>query len=809
MNAKTRSYSIIAISFWVACIGSLYFHTACKWGKGFDFEGPHAKNSLPIDKPAFYHLLTLSLSKKQLSLPIDPDKNLSELKDPCNPENWRPHNILPDASYYKGKYYIYFGITPVIVLFLPWYLLNGWFFPQWIAALLFSFIGYLVSILCVIDFWEITFTKFKRGGPLGSPLNASITAISLGMGSFLPHLLQMSWVYEIAQECAYCFSMIGLWAFLRAWKSNKNIRNSCIWLFIAGFSMAMAVGSRPGFIIMGFTTLPSLVILFKSHKYRLLYWTSFIVPYIGYGLCLGLYNKLRFDKFSEFGFSYQLNNDPQFFHRFHPDLFLVNLRDYLILPPKFFQNYPYVSLRWDWLLPDWLTIHTGSLSIGGLWVFPGILLILLFPLLWKKTDEFTKKVLLILIFTGAFQLFLISSVSHCGRYIFDFMPYFVMASLIIGFISIEKLTFIWKYVALIALFFSAVNATFVSFMCSRLGWEVSISGTPAEIENHYTEVIKYNSRDAEAHFLKGLYLLKQNKNDLAIQELGEAVSLDPNYQMAMFHLANAFFVNDNKAEALNMYAAAFRIGMDATLCYKGMANIMLKVGRFNEAIKYLNIAIASSQKKDDVLLGLLQSATDGVRQKEDSIASLRYVVEQSPSNQKNLLNLGNALFEIGDEKECIPLMIKALTISSGSIELQNRLAWMLATARDHSLRNGVEALKLSLRVNNESEFKKPEYLETLAAAYAAKGEYAQAFEVCGQALELANRSQALSVAMRDFIGSKKDEEIACNLRVEMKLYKNGYPYDLPGLTSPDTSPSSSLQVTPMINSTIGSSMPIK
>ena len=47
-----------------------------------------------------------------------------------------------DTAYYNGKYYCYFGILPVLVYYLPYYLLTGEAFP--------TFAGILINTACII-----------------------------------------------------------------------------------------------------------------------------------------------------------------------------------------------------------------------------------------------------------------------------------------------------------------------------------------------------------------------------------------------------------------------------------------------------------------------------------------------------------------------------------------------------------------------------------------------------------------------------------------------------------------------------------
>jgi hypothetical protein len=67
----------------------------------------------PESTDKLYALLTYAFLAGKTSLPVEPDARLLALPDPYRPA--APYRIQ-DASLYKGKYYIYFGPTPAIIL---------------------------------------------------------------------------------------------------------------------------------------------------------------------------------------------------------------------------------------------------------------------------------------------------------------------------------------------------------------------------------------------------------------------------------------------------------------------------------------------------------------------------------------------------------------------------------------------------------------------------------------------------------------------------------------------------------------------
>jgi tetratricopeptide (TPR) repeat protein len=93
---------------------------------------------------------------------------------------------------------------------------------------------------------------------------------------------------------------------------------------------------------------------------------------------------------------------------------------------------------------------------------------------------------------------------------------------------------------------------------------------------------------------------------------------------------------------------------------------------------------------------------------------------------------------------------------------RNNLAWLLATSPDASIRDGNRAIEFAKQAVQLSRGKNPNYLRTLAAAFAESGRFAEAKETARQALQAAERgsNSALATALHD----------------EIALYELGLPY---------------------------------
>jgi hypothetical protein len=88
-----------------------------------------SKSLNPADD--YYNLLVQGFRAGQLNLKVDVPSGLAQLADPYDPDAHARYQVL-DMSYYKGKLYLYFGVTPALVLFWPYVALTGHylFYPK-------------------------------------------------------------------------------------------------------------------------------------------------------------------------------------------------------------------------------------------------------------------------------------------------------------------------------------------------------------------------------------------------------------------------------------------------------------------------------------------------------------------------------------------------------------------------------------------------------------------------------------------------------------------------------------------------------
>ncbi len=194
-------------------------------------ESTHTELKLAGAKRDYYNLLVQGFRKGHLYMDVAPDPALLAL-----PARERPGYtpFLLDASLYHDRYYLYFGVVPAVVLYLPYALLTGQGLPEAGAALIFATAGLIFSALWWLE-------ARQRFFPSSGSLWTAVSLLALSVGTAVPSTLRRPLFYEVAIASGYAFMMLSLWAFLRARYAE---RRGQAWLVLGAAAAGLAMGCR-------------------------------------------------------------------------------------------------------------------------------------------------------------------------------------------------------------------------------------------------------------------------------------------------------------------------------------------------------------------------------------------------------------------------------------------------------------------------------------------------------------------------------------------------------------------------------------
>jgi len=372
--------------------------------------------SLTGQKNDYYSLLVHGLLKGHLYMDIGVDPRLTS----TDPSLQRKADWLLDASIYKGRYYLYFGVVPAVFLLLPYHVLTGADLSEHAAVLFMIAAGFLI-------YWRIFSEVARRYFPGISTVQYAASLVLLAYGSGAPMLLTNADFYQIAISGGYlCHALMWLGILKALHSDGKEAR----WLGLASVAAGLAVGCRPNYVIVLPVVALAAGILVRrgGSPGRLSGWA--VLPAAAVGVALALYNYLRFHSPFEFGLGYQLDEMIRAkFPVVSPSFFWSNLQWYLLRPPALSPFFPYVFPMNADLRPEgyygYETIH-GQLVVTLLAVLA--LAWLLRATRGKPLDTRLRSLLALLALTFALVFLGLAFYSNrAERYTVDFQASLVLA----------------------------------------------------------------------------------------------------------------------------------------------------------------------------------------------------------------------------------------------------------------------------------------------------------------------------------------------------------------------------------------------
>ncbi len=389
-----------------------------------------------------------------------------------------------DMSLYKDKLYIYFGITPVLTLFLPVRIITGYNLHQAICLALFLSIGYIFSLLILSAL--IRNSRFKTI----PDLHWSLSAACMGISPFYLFILRFPMFYTVAIASGVCYSLGGVYWLIKAIYSGEDNRRKRIFLFLSGLFCALAVGCRPHLIIVTFFALLYFVYQMRYLKIGrsiIIYEAaSYLIPYVLYGVFLGIYNYLRFDSFFEFGVHYQMNPFNMRELGFRLSNLIAGVTSYLFTPISYRSAFPYFFLTTKNVF-NLTHSYLKECVVGIFFGLPVVIMLGMLPsFIRDKSNTLFFRLFLTLMTTAGFiMLLIVSVVGPTVRYECDFAAYMLIPSLLIFFNLEDRLAGIRRHIFSAVVYALVIYSMILNICISFTGYYNSFLKSQPELYDFF------------------------------------------------------------------------------------------------------------------------------------------------------------------------------------------------------------------------------------------------------------------------------------------------------------------------------------
>jgi tetratricopeptide (TPR) repeat protein len=230
-------------------------------------------------------------------------------------------------------------------------------------------------------------------------------------------------------------------------------------------------------------------------------------------------------------------------------------------------------------------------------------------------------------------------------------------------------------------------------------------------ETLWTHALAVTADNDVAHNNLGYLCADRGELDKAISHFENALrirssKLDPHYSVgsAFVHvnLADALGRKGQPDEAMVHYEEAMKLQPNYANAYYNRGNILFAEGRIDEAM-----------------------------------ADWEKTLQIQPNDADAHTCIGNALLRRGSLSEAVAHYERAIALAPEDPHSRINIAWVLATAPDASIRDGIKAVEFAQQAVKLSRSNDPKFLRTLAAAYAESSRFSEAITTAKQAIVIA------------------------------------------------------------------------
>ncbi|MDE6530512.1 MAG: hypothetical protein K2K96_07040, partial [Lachnospiraceae bacterium] len=337
-----------------------------------------------------YQELAWALDAGQASLLEKPSQALMEMEDPYDFMTRMVDQIECkfDFAYYDGNYYVYHGILPCLLFYLPIYQLTGLNMPNSIPVFLcclffgLGFCGLMRQIIL----------RYFRKTPFALYVMITLTGL---FGCQLPFFITQPNSFILTIICAVALVVWGLYFWISA-KKIEQTGYSKGRIMAGAFCMALVAAARPtmllysvlAFVIFGRAWLTDREGYDKKSRINMM--VLFAIPYVAVAIPVMYYNYIRFGSPFDYGMQYNLTAFNLAHIQFSLDRIFYAIGEYLFRIPDFNYFFPFINTfeaYWN-IDAHSVIVFEGSYHAG---LIPFNLFLLAAAVVVEKRRDFQKK----------------------------------------------------------------------------------------------------------------------------------------------------------------------------------------------------------------------------------------------------------------------------------------------------------------------------------------------------------------------------------------------------------------------------------
>jgi tetratricopeptide (TPR) repeat protein len=220
---------------------------------------------------------------------------------------------------------------------------------------------------------------------------------------------------------------------------------------------------------------------------------------------------------------------------------------------------------------------------------------------------------------------------------------------------------------------------------------------------NFTDAIRLNPKDALAYEARGGAHCAMGELDKAINDFTQAIQLAPANDRLFYNRSAAHRAKREFDKAISDLSDTLRLNPTCELAWKCRADSYSEKGEFDKAINDWN---------------------EGLR--------------LNPNDAQALGTRGHAYFMTSQFNKAVQDYRDAIRLDPQNDKAYNNFGWLRATCPAAEMRNGREAVELATKACELTNWKKWDWIDTLAAAYAEAGDFRNAITYEKQAMDMSS-----------------------------------------------------------------------
>jgi tetratricopeptide (TPR) repeat protein len=276
---------------------------------------------------------------------------------------------------------------------------------------------------------------------------------------------------------------------------------------------------------------------------------------------------------------------------------------------------------------------------------------------------------------------------------------------------------------------------------NNLGTILAQEGHLEKAMDHYQAALDAKPDYLPARFNLGVACQRANKLDEAIRHYQAAIQIDPDEVKAHANLGRLLLTQGQPEAAAEHFAVVTRLLPQLAEAHAALGQALLQQGKVQPAMAQFREALGIDLQQPEAYADL-GTAFALVGQKAEALEWVRRALALQPQRARFHYEMGFAFRELGNLREAEAHYERGRQLDPHWPSTANQTAWRLVIRAESGEQKVIYVLRLARQVNDATGNREPVYLDTLAAAYAAAGQFDEAQATARRALDRASAQQS-------------------------------------------------------------------